>query len=108
MSTTRPQRLSNDFVTAPGYERVSDILQPRIRLALHHRGQLWVLSSTVESDMADSQLLGTVQKLRPLELASVGFAVLWHAIQLTVVGKATNFLRTIRYRLSMNAPDRNR
>lgn len=100
--------LSNDFVSVPGYERQPDNMQPRIRLALHHQGRLWVLSSTVESEIAAGLPSGSVQKLCPLELASVGCALLWQAIQLTVVEQATNVLRTIRYRLSMNAPDRDR
>lgn len=99
MSIVHPQRISNDFVSAPGYERLPDNMQPRIRLVLHHQGRTWVLSSSVESEIEAGLPPDTVPQLRPLELTSVGIALLWQAILLTAVGRATNYLRRIRYRL---------
>jgi hypothetical protein len=70
--------INEAFHSVPGYERAPDSLRPRTRLALHHRGRIWVMSCAEGSDAAGRK--PPRGEVRSGELASLGLALLWRAL----------------------------
>lgn len=99
MLKTQTNADKDKFSVVSGCQRVPDTERRYIRLLFFHQKQTWELSSTARNDNRDDSLPEALRRLRPLELASVGLFLLWQAIEATAVGRATNYLRNIRYRL---------